>query len=273
MHEEIFPAPMLLFGCGNMAGAMLRGWLASGHSASSFHIFKPTPDNLPEGVRYFNDIDEATGRYETLLLGVKPQMLADVAPNARKLLANNGTLISILAGAESQDLQKLFPDARIVRVMPNLAVELGLSPLGIWAEEIAADERERIDAMLQPIGFPVWLQSEAQMDAFTALAGSGPAFVYRFIDAVAAAGVAIGLPQEQSQRLALQMIEGAVALAVQSDSSPDELARQVASRGGMAAQGLGVLDSDKALEKLLEETLRAARDRGADLSKKARGEK
>ena len=111
---------------------------------------------------------------------------------------------------------------------------------------------------------------EASFDLVTALAGSGPGFVYRFIDALAAAAADLGLPREQADRLALATVEGAAALAAASPHSPGELARRVASPGGMTQEGLEVLDRDGALVRLLGETLRAARDRGAQLAEQAR---
>ena len=116
---------------------------------------------------------------------------------------------------------------------------------------------------------PEWVP-EASFDLVTALAGSGPGFVYRFIDALAAAAADLGLPREQADRLALATVEGAAALAAASPHSPGELARRVASPGGMTQEGLEVLDRDGALVRLLSETLRAARDRGAQLAEQAR---
>jgi len=255
-----------------MAGAMLRGWLAADIEPTRFVVVKPTPENLPDGISYFSNAQDAGGPFKMLMLGVKPQILVKVVDDIRSLLADGATVISILAGAELQYLQSLFPKARIIRVMPNLAVEIGQSPLGIWASDMSAAEKQNIDALLQPLGMPEWLESEDQMDALTALAGSGPAFVYRFIDALAAGGVATGLPEEQAQRLAMQMVLGAAQLANASEDSPAELASRVAAKGGMTAKGLDILDENAALTSLVKNTLRATRDRGADLARMAKGE-
>ena len=272
MSKVNFPDKMALFGCGNMAGAMLRGWLAADIDPARFSVVKPTPANLPSGVSHYTNAQDAGGPFKMLMLGVKPQILPDVADDVRDLLAADATVISILAGAELEYLQSLFPETHIIRVMPNLAVEIGQSPLGIWAGDISAADKQNIDAMLKPLGMPEWLESEDQMDALTALAGSGPAFVYRFIDALAAGGTATGLPEEQAQRLAIQMVVGAAQLASMSDASPAELARRVAAKGGMTAEGLDVLDENGALGSLVKNTLRATRDRGAELARLAKGE-
>jgi len=123
---------------------------------------------------------------------------------------------------------------------------------------------------MAPLGTPEWLAGEGLMHAVTALAGSGPAFVYRFIDALASGAAELGLPAEQAGRLALAMVEGAAALAAQSGHSPGELARRVASPGGTTQAGLDALDRDGAFARLIEATLRAARDRSVEMAAEAR---
>jgi len=160
-----------------------------------------------------------------------------------------------------------FPDARIVRLMPNLAAAIGKSPLGLFSTTLDEDGKVQLELSLAPLGTAIWLNAESQMDAVTALAGSGPAFVYRFIDALAKGGVATGLPQNVAAALAMAMVEGAAALAATSDEIPAELAARVTSPGGTTAAGLAILDKNDALEKLVTATLQAARDRGAELAK------
>ena len=123
---------------------------------------------------------------------------------------------------------------------------------------------------MAPLGRAEWLVDEGQMDLLTALAGSGPAFVYRFIDALAEAAASLGLAREQADRLALAMVEGATALAASSEHSPGELARRVASPGGTTQAGIDVLDADRRLVHLLEDTLRGARDRSVEMTEQAR---
>jgi pyrroline-5-carboxylate reductase len=149
--------------------------------------------------------------------------------------------------------------------MPNLAAALGKSPMALAERGLDEAARDGVAALLAPLGAPEWID-EAQFDLATALVGSGPAFVYRFIDALAAGGAALGFTSEQAQRLALAMVEGAAQLARHSPNSPGDLARMVASPGGTTEAGLKVLDQDQALEKLVTATLQAARDRGTELS-------
>lgn len=259
---------ILLIGCGNMAGAMLEGWLASGLDPVRFTVVEPSNKELPASIARLRGIPE-TGQFDAILLGVKPQMLGDIAADVARL-AGGGTILSLLAGVELDTLAARFPHAAAhVRVMPNLAVALGKAPVALAERGLDDAGRAALVELMQPLGTPEWV-GEAEFDLVTALAGSGPAFVYRFIDALAAASADLGLPREQADRLALAMVEGAAALAAASPDSPGVLADRVASKGGMTREGLDVLDADGALLKLITKTLRAARDRGAELAAEAR---
>lgn len=260
---------ILIVGCGNMAGAMLEGWLAGGLDRARFTVIEPSDKPLPQGVTRLASPPD-TGAFDAILLGVKPQMLGDVAPAVARLARAETTVLSLLAGVELETLAERFPEAGAqVRIMPNLAVSLGKAPIGLVGRGLDDGARAALVELLRPLGAPEWV-GEAEFDLVTALAGSGPAFVYRFIDALAAAAADLGLPREQADRLALAMVEGAAALAARSADTPAQLADRVASPGGMTREGLDVLDADGALVRLLEQTLRAARDRGAELAAAAR---
>src|SRR3546814_825549 len=133
-----------------------------------------------------------------------------------------------------------------------------------WSSDVCSSD------LFDRLGSAHWLDGEEQFDLVTALAGSGPGFVYRFIDALSAAAQELGLAAEMADQLALITVDGAASLAASGDMSPGELADRVASPGGMTREGLNVLDQDNALKNLLKETLRATRDRGADLARIAR---
>lgn len=260
---------ILIVGCGNMAGAMLRGWLANGVAPERFTVADPAPPDLPRGIRSFAAIPQSE-RFDLVLLGVKPQMLGEVASQVRPVAGEETVLVSMLAGVELAVLAGHFPDAAgVVRIMPNLAAALGKSPIGLAARGLDAAGRDAVRALLDPLGTPEWIE-EAEFDLVTALAGSGPAFVYRFIDALATAATELGLDEAKARRLALATVDGAAALAASSPHDPGELARRVASPGGTTQAGLDALDEGEALARLLERTLRAARDRGAEMAAEAR---
>lgn len=262
---------ILIVGCGNMGGAMLRGWLAAGADPRRFTVVDPYLTQVPEGVTLLRELPDA--RFDAVLLGVKPQGFAEVAAKLARLPSSEGLVLSILAGIELSSLAAALPRASgWVRIMPNLAAALGKSPMALAERGLEVADRSAVTALLAPLGAPEWID-EAQFDLATALVGSGPAFVYRFIDALAAGASNLGFTAEQSQRLALAMVEGAAELARQSPHSPAELARMVASPGGTTEAGLRVLDQDQAIARLAEATLRAARDRGAELAAFAAGPK
>ncbi len=261
---------ILMVGCGNMAGAMLTGWLAGGIPASRFTVCDPAPRVLPTAVTVSAQMP-ARGPFDAILVGVKPQSLAEVAPALEPLAGPGATVLSILAGVELATLAGKFPRAgSLVRMMPNLAVAIGKAPVGLAATGLGAEQRSALEALVGPLGSPEWL-AEAQFDLFTALAGSGPAFLYRLIAALAEGACRLGMDAGQAERIAIAMVEGAAALAAASPDSPGVLADQVASPGGTTRAGLAVLDADNKLARLVEATLRAARDRSAQMTQEARG--
>jgi len=258
---------LLIIGCGNMGGAMLAGWLAAGENPDRFAILDPALQSAPDGVALYRDPAEPSG-HDAVLLGFKPQQLADLAPGLQSLIGGGVTLYSLLAGLTLAQLRDAFPSAQgHVRVMPNLASRIGKSPVILAESGLDESARDTAFALFDKLGTAFWLDDETQFDLVTALAGSGPGFVYLFIDALAGAATRLGLDRETADDLALTMVEGASALAGGSDISPGALADRVASPGGMTREGLNVLDADDALLDLLTETLRATRDRGAELSK------
>jgi pyrroline-5-carboxylate reductase len=260
---------ILIVGCGNMAGAMLQGWQIASRRLDHFTVVDPAAPGVPRGVHLLKEIP-AEGRFEAILLGIKPQLLAEVAPQVARFAGSDTVVISILAGIELSVLEAYFPDAGgFLRVMPNLAAALGKSPMALAERGLGAQGRRAALELLQPLGKAEWVD-ESQFDLLTALVGSGPAFVYRFIDALAAASVELGLPADQARRLAVSMVDGAGSLAAYSKQDPAELARRVTSPGGTTQAGLEALDEGDSLRVLVEKTLRAARDRSAEIAAEAR---
>ncbi len=260
---------LLIIGCGNMGGAMLAGWLAAGESPARFAVLDPALAEAPDGVALYRTADaaEAAGLHDAVLLGFKPQQLGALGPGLQGLTEGKA-VCSLLAGITLAQLAAAFPKAAAhIRVMPNLAARINKSPVILCAAGLDAGPRKGAFALFDALGSAVWLEDEAQFDLVTALAGSGPGFVYRFIDALAGAAVDLGLDAATAASLALATVEGAAALAAASDVGPATLADRVASLGGMTREGLDVLDAGAALRRLLTATLRATRDKGAALSK------
>jgi pyrroline-5-carboxylate reductase len=261
--------PLWLLGAGNMGGAMLRGWLAAGVDPALITVIDPFVASLPAGVTLLRDIPGGDAQPDTLVLAVKPQQLGAVRDRfdgrAPRLL------LSILAGVETATLSSAFAAAATVRVMPNLPVSIGEGVSALFSADADAATRDEATALIAPLGEIEWITDESLFNAVTALSGCGPGFLFRFIDAMAEAGVALGLPADQAGRLAVATVKGSGLLAAQSEESPAVLADRVASPGGSTREGLNVLDAGDALKVLLRETLAAAAKRNDELAAAARG--
>ena len=257
-----------------MAGAMLARWLDCGLPPYRVQVIRPSGKAVAPGVEVSTTLTEHIVADTCVLLGCKPQQLAQVAEEVGPFLSQRHKLASILAGVPLRQLVAAFPNAvGIVRCMPNMAVRTGQGVSILYGgPDLPADRRDNVNSLCAPLGLVEWLDDEANFDAATALSGCGPAFVYRFIDALAAAGAELGLDSAMAARMALATVAGAGLSASTSGVSPADMANAVASKGGMTRQGLNMLDQDGALDALIEKTLRAARDRGAELAKLAAGE-
>lgn len=266
-----WPDHLFLVGCGNMAGQMLVRWLDCGLDPARVTVLRPSGRPVADGVKVVTGYPAALPNGTTALLGMKPYQIADVAAAMAPLCGDGTRIVSILAGTMLADLRTRFPAARdIVRAMPNLPVGLGEGVTALFTDATTSDAaKSDIDALIQPLGLAEWIADEALFNQVTALSGCGPAFLFRFVDALARAGEAIGIPADQAARMALATVRGSASMAARADDSPATLADRVASPGGMTRQGLNVLDADDRLLTLLTDTLAAARDRGEAM---ARGE-
>jgi pyrroline-5-carboxylate reductase len=253
-----------------MAGAMLARWLECGLDPAEVTVVRPSGVAPAPGVRTLTALpeDEVPAM---VLLGVKPQKLGEVAPSLAPALDPATILVSILAGVELASLRARFPAPQaIVRAMPNTPVRLGKGIVELIGGHIGEDARTAVEQLMEPLGHVEWFGDEALFALAGHLSGAGPAFLFRFIEALAEAGASLGLPHDQAYRLAKAMVEGAGALAAAADEAPAELARRVASPRGTTEAGLKVLDEDEALRTLVLRTLDASRRRGLEMAAAAR---
>lgn len=268
---ELLEGPLWLVGAGNMGGAMLRGWLAAGLDPAQATVIDPAARGLPEGILTLPGPPPDGAAPAVVVLAVKPQLLDVVAPAIAPALEHETLLISILAGIEIASLRRRFTRPRgIVRVMPNTPVSIGKGVMALHGDGLSADAAALAERLTAPLGLVEWIEREDQFDAVTALSGCGPAFLFRFIDAMAEAGAALGLSADQAARLAVATVEGAALLAAGSNESPAQLADRVASPGGSTREGLNVLDENAAIRDLLARTLAAAARRNAEMAAAAR---
>lgn len=257
---------LVLIGCGRMGGALLEGWLARGLRPDAVHVVDPAPraDLAARGVSVNGDLP---GDPAVLVIAVKPQMMADVLP---RLSVGAGTLVvSVAAGVTIAAYERAFPDAPVVRAMPNTPAAIGQGITAIVGNARAGEAQlAQAEALMSAVGRVVRLDAEDQMDAVTALSGSGPAYVFHMIEAMAAAGEAEGLAPALALELARATVAGAGALAVAEDADPAVLRANVTSPGGTTAAGLAqLMDADSGLPPLMRRTIAAAAARGRELGK------
>lgn len=262
-----FPAgPLWLIGCGNMGGAMLRRWIAAGLDPATVTVITRSGKGAPEGIRSLTALPDEEAP-ATLMLALKPQQIDAAQALLAPMRGAPKLLLSILAGVDHAALAGRFEADMIVRAMPNLPVAIGKGVTSLYAP---GKPNAAAEAFAAPLGHYEWIADEAHFDAVTALAGCGPGFVFRFADALAQAGAALGLPADQAARLAIATLAGAAIMAADADVSPAILADRVASPGGSTREGLNVLDRDDALVVLLTATLAASERRNGEMAAAAR---
>ena len=260
------PAPTWFVGCGNMGGAIVEGWRSAGLDLSNLVVIDP---KLPaiEGVRTVGSLTEAGPPPRLVILGFKPQTLDEVAPQLRAWLTSKAVVVSILAGVEVAGLKQRFPEAgAIVRAMPNLPVAIRRGVVSLYSEDADEAQRRQIAELLAPLGFAPWMPDEVKFAAVGSVAGAGPAYVARFIDALRKAGVEWGLSSEIASVVALETVLGTAWMAATTGETMDQVARRVASPQGTTEAGLAVLDRDSVLDQLISVTFEAAARREAELA-------
>lgn len=256
-------------GGGNMASAIIGGLLRDGLSAAHISVVEPlapTRDKLlaDHGVQALPHASAALQSAQLVVWAVKPQTFREAALPVRPFTA--GALhLSVAAGIRSDSIAQWLGTERVVRAMPNTPALIGLGITALFARGGAsAADRALVEQVLRPTGQSLWVDAEPMLDAVTALSGSGPAYVFYFIEAMTDAGVAMGLSAAQAQQLAIATFAGASALAHRSDEPPAVLRERVTSKGGTTYAALSSMQAD-GVAQLFAKALRAARDRAAEL--------
>ncbi len=258
--------PAWMIGCGNMGGAIVEGWRAAGIDLGGLTVIRPSGTPV-EGARTLRSIAEAGTMPALVVLAMKPQKLAEVAPALNAAIGADTIIVSLLAGANCAKLRETFPGAgAIVRAMPNLPVAVRRGVIGLFGSDADEATKRRISLMFAPLGYAPWLADEDKFAAVGAVAGSGPAYVARFIAALAKAGEQRGLSRELAATLALEMALGTAWLAAAKSDDMAALAAAVASPNGTTQAGLDVLDRDEVLDQLVAITIDAAVRRGKSLA-------
>jgi len=258
-------------GGGNMASALIGGLRRSGHPADCIVVVEPFEaqrDKLATafGVAPLAAPDARLAASGTVVWAVKPQMFGEAAAPCAPYIGQ-ALQISVMAGVRCDAIVAASGSPRVVRAMPNTPALIGQGIAGLYARpEVGADERAAVERLFAPTGQSLWVAGEDQLDAVTALSGSGPAYVFYFLEAMMSAGVEMGLDEDQSRRLAQATFAGAAALAMASPLSPAALREQVTSKGGTTFAAISSLDQD-GVKAAFVKALHAARRRAEELGR------
>tara|TARA_R110002110_G_scaffold18212_6_gene76736 strand:- start:375 stop:1202 length:828 start_codon:yes stop_codon:yes gene_type:complete len=268
--------PLVLVGAGKMGGALLSGWLANGLSPALICLRDPEPPAdiarlaVREGISLNASIrDIALRQPAVVVLAVKPQAMAGVLPDLAPLAGPDTVFLSIAAGTGLQRLQDLLgPEVHAVRAMPNTPASIGRGiSVACANKRVTAVQRKTAGALLAAVGAVAWVDSEAQIDAVTAISGSGPAYVFYLVECLAAAGETLGLTPELAMTLARETVSGAGEMLHRQGEPASVLRANVTSPGGTTAAALDVLMGEGGLSPLMRRTALAARDRARELGK------
>lgn len=260
---------MVFVGGGNMAGALIGGLLRAGRPAASILVVEPAPAQRQRlaqtfGVTPLAAADARLSTAATVVWAVKPQLFVDAAAPCAPYIA--GALqVSVMAGIRSDAVAAASGSVRVVRAMPNTPALIGRGIAGLFARDaVSAAERAEAEALFAPTGAVLWLAQESDLDAVTALSGSGPAYVFYFVEAMMQAATEMGLTPAQGRQLALATFDGATALAAASSEPPETLRAQVTSKGGTTYAAISALD-DSGVKAAFVQALHAARTRAREL--------
>jgi len=264
------PRPTWFVGCGNMGGAILDGWRLGGIDLGAVTVIRPSGKAV-DGTTTVTGLAEAGPAPGLVMLGFKPQKLDEVAPDLRRYLSAQTTVVSLLAGVEAATLRQRFPGAgAIVRAMPNLPVAVRRGVTGLYSPDADHGTRGELNNLFSALGFAMWMVDEAKLAALGSVAGAGPAYVARFTAALTKAGQQRGLTEEIAATIARETVLGTGWMAATTGEDMESIARRVASPKGTTEAGLAVLDHDHVLDGLIGLTIEAAARRGAELAEEAK---
>jgi len=261
--------PIAFIGGGNMASAIIGGLIRQGLPAANIEVvepFAPARDKLRTefGIAAQERAGAALERAGLVVWAVKPQTFKEAAAPARAHTAN-ALQLSVAAGIRSDSIAQWLGTQRIVRSMPNTPALIGKGMTALYARPgVSAQDKTRVEQVIATTGQSLWVQEEAQLDAVTALSGSGPAYVFFFLEAMTQAGAQMGLSREQAYRLALGTFAGASELARASDDPPEVLRQRVTSKGGTTYAAITSMEQDQ-VQALFIKALHAARQRAKEL--------
>jgi pyrroline-5-carboxylate reductase len=268
---------IFFIGAGNMGGAILKGLVQAGYPVQQISFFEPSDSVASSletlGVKRAHKFSEGYGNADVLLLCVKPQIFSKLPAVWNEELQNKQndslpgiekkTVISIMAGVTKEKIRQSIGNTEIVRIMPNLPLTVGKGTIALASDGVSEETLTFAESIFDSVGTTCRVQ-ESWMDAVTGLSGSGPAYVFEFIEGLIRGGVSMGLSREAASKLAISTVEGSVALLKESKKSPADLSAMVSSPGGTTIAGLEVLENNSFRGTLME-TVKAATKRSKEL--------
>jgi pyrroline-5-carboxylate reductase len=256
-------------GGGNMASAIIGGLIKQGHDASRMVVVEPFAEARQQlqakfGITAQTSADAQLARATLVIWAVKPQIFREAAQAACEH-TRQALHLSVAAGIPSASIARWLGSERIVRSMPNTPALVGLGMTGLYARGgVSAQDRQLIEQVAATMGEYLWVEREEQLDAVTALSGSGPAYVFYFLEAMTQAGAEMGLSSEQAYKLAVETFRGASALAKASSEPPEVLRQRVTSKGGTTYAAITSMDESQ-VKTLFGQALHAACRRAQEL--------
>lgn len=263
-HQRI-----LLVGCGKMGSALLNGWLGRGTPAEHVSVIEPMQPQLPDGVSLYAEAAALASDYRpsVVVFAVKPQSMDEVAPAYGEYAGPETVFLSIAAGKPIGYFEAALAGGAVVRAMPNTPAAVGRGITVLCANERVSSEQKAVcTGLMESVGEVAWIDDEALMDAVTGLSGSGPAYVFLLVEAMAAAGEAAGLSKDLAMQLARATVAGSGELLAQSADPAGTLRENVTSPGGTTAAALEILMRPDGLTKLMTEAIVRATERSRELA-------
>ena len=260
---------IVVVGFGNMGQALVRGWLAKGRQPSNIRIVDPAAAARAVARDLGIAVEDGVGAVDVVVLAVKPNQLADILPRCGAAARAGAVFLSIAAGKSLAEIGRgLSADAAIVRAMPNTPAAIGRGMTALVANAAASRaQRALCGELLAAVGSVAWLDEERHMDAVTAVSGSGPAYVFLFIECLEQAAIELGLDAGLAKQLALATVAGAGTYAADAREAAAELRRRVTSPNGTTQAALEVLMAEPGMRDLLVRATRAAAERSRELAK------
>jgi pyrroline-5-carboxylate reductase len=265
MKPDMKKYRILMIGCGKMGGALLAQWIKS--DALHVTVVDPNTTNLPEEVISHTQLADVQGKaFDVLVVAIKPQLVDVILPEYRTLLSEQGIVLSMAAGCSVARLSSTLNTDKIVRIMPNLPAFIAQGMSGLFASAAVSEEYKVLsEHMMGLTGGFVWVEDEDGIDRITAVAGSGPGYIFEFARTYIEAAISLGFTENQAHDLVLGTMAGTIEMARQSDHDLETLRNNVTSKNGTTEAGLKALNGDQGLSERMKLTVEAAMKRAIEL--------